>query len=583
MLAEYNYFHDNGIIGLICSDRIDRESFEESATMSETNKAREGSVGGEIVDIPEAAISSHNPETEAKKRRRRVNASAHEDRAGDPQNRRSSAPAKSSNLAYIQDDMFLEEWDAPAPKKKKRKKKKSRGMDAQALAVNLLLVTGIFAVLALGGLMARKHQSFEAMKQAVEAQTFYEGTTVDGVDVSGKTLSAALNHWQKRIEPTFAGRTVTIDGKGAVTAQALGYQSDYESVLNNAWSAGRRGSLEQRYRAVMSRQYHPVAYQVTRTLYSEAALDACVQAIEAKIDTPARDAAIASFDVNQYAFVFTDSAEGRGLDAEGLKQAIGAALKAGGGTVEPVVETVQPAITTADVASKYGMVTSAVTNASSSSSNRLKNIERAIELINGYCLKPGETFSFNDVVGQRTTDRGFRVATAYSGGDVTEEVGGGICQVSTTLFNAAVKADLEIVERHNHSLTVGYVDKGKDATVNWKSQDLKFRNTSQDDIYICCFLSDDKRVRFGLFGRLLENGETITLEGVVKETIKFDTKYVPSAFLAPGQTEVTSQGKNGYKAEAYKIRWDAAGNEISKELLCKSYYRAKDEVIQYGA
>ena len=550
--------------------------------MSETNIAREGPVGGEIVDIPEPVKPSQSPASAAKKRRRRARTSAHGGTKAS-KNGQSAAPAKPSNLAYIKGDIFLEEWDAPAPKKKKRKKKKGGGMDAQVLAVNLLLVTGIFAILALGWLLARRHEAFEVMKQAVEAQTFYEGTTVDGVDVSGKTLSAALNHWQKRIEPTFAERAVTVDGQGTVTAQALGYQSDYESVLNNAWSAGRRGSLEQRYRAVLNRQYHPVAYQVTRTLYSEAALDSYVQAIGAKLDTPARDAAISSFDVNQYAFVFTDSAEGRRLDADGLKQAIGAALSAGGGAVEPVVEAVQPAITTAEVASKYGMVTSAVTNASSSSSNRLKNIERAIELINGYCLKPGETFSFNDVVGQRTVDRGFRKATAYSGGDVTEEVGGGICQVSTTLFNAAVKADLEIVERHNHSLTVGYVDKGKDATVNWKSQDLKFKNTSGDDIYICCFLSDDKRVRFGLFGRLLENGETITVEGVVKETIKYETKYVPSAFLAPGQTEVSSPGKNGYKAEAYKIRWDAAGNEISKELLCKSYYKAKDEVIQYGA
>ena len=154
--------------------------------------------------------------------------------------------------------------------------------------------------------------------------------------------------------------------------------------------------------------------------------------------------------------------------------------------------------------------------------------------------------------------------------------------MSTTLFNAAVKADMEIVERHNHSLTVSYVDRGKDAAVNWNSQDLKFTNHSGDDVYICCFVTEDKRVRFGIFGRLLPNGETITLEGRTTETVKYDTKYEYSGFLMPGETKVVEKGKNGYKAEAYKIRWDAQGNQLSKELLCKSSYKSRNEVIQFG-
>ena len=166
---------------------------------------------------------------------------------------------------------------------------------------------------------------------------------------------------------------------------------------------------------------------------------------------------------------------------------------------------------------------------------------------------------------------------------MTEQIGGGICQVSTTLFNAAVKADMEIVERHNHSLTVSYVDKGKDATVDWGHQDFRFKNTSEDDIFICCYLTNDNRVRFGIFGRLLPNGEKITLEGVTTETIKYETEYQPTPLLAHGQTYVLQPGRNGYKAEAYKIRWDAQGNQMSKELLCKSEYKMKKEIIQYGA
>ena len=140
---------------------------------------------------------------------------------------------------------------------------------------------------------------------------------------------------------------------------------------------------------------------------------------------------------------------GSQLDADALTRDMTQAMENGGGSVELSVLAIQPDVTQSDIASQYGLIASAVTNASSSSSNRLSNIRLALQMINGTCLKPGETFSFNETVGKRTTDRGFKMATAYSSGTVVEDVGGGICQVSTTLFNAAVKADLQIVE-HCH-------------------------------------------------------------------------------------------------------------------------------------
>lgn len=470
----------------------------------------------------------------------------------------------------------------PASPKKKAKKRRKPKLSPAILAANLLLTAGIAVFAVLLGMLVWRHNSFAEMKRVVEAQTFYEGTTVEGVDVSDMTLRQALEYWAKHVEPAYADRVVNLEGRGQVTAEDMGYRSDYQAVLYNAWSAGRRGSLEERYHAAVSRQYHPVAWKVDRDLYTDKAVDRYVQAVAVQADVPAVDAAIESFDVNTYAFVLTDSQEGRELDAAALKRDIIQALEAGGGDVQLNIQTVQPRVTKDQVSSEYGMIAYAVTNASASSSNRIRNIQKAVGIINGTRIPDGETFSFNETVGERTTARGFRRATAYSGGEVTEEIGGGICQVSTTLFNAAVKADMEIVERHNHSLTVSYVDRGKDAAVNWKSQDLKFANHSGDDVYICCFVTADKRVRFGIFGRLLPNGETITLEGRTTQTVKYDTTYQHSAFLLPGETKVVEKGKNGYKAEAYKIRWDAQGNQLSKELLCKSSYKSRNEVIQFG-
>ena len=230
----------------------------------------------------------------------------------------------------------------------------------------------------------------------------------------------------------------------------------------------------------------------------------------------------------------------------------------------------------------YGLRAYAVTNASSSNSNRLTNIRLALASINGTLLQPGEEFSFNEVVGKRTSERGYKVATAYNAGEVTEELGGGICQVSTTLFNAVVKSDLQVTERHNHSIPVTYVDKGKDAAVSWGAQDLQFVNNSDEPVYIVALLDDDKRVRIGVFGRLLEDGKYITVEAKITYSKDFETVYQYNAFLMPGAVEEVQSGRNTYEAVAYKLTWSAEGELLSKETLCESSYHGRNAIIEYG-
>lgn len=481
------------------------------------------------------------------------------------------------------DDLFLERSAATAPKSSISNDgtppEKGRALFG---ALNACLAIAIAVLVALGLRLQNQYADFRMMRDVVDKQTFYEGTTVEGVDVSKMTLSNAMDYWRDRVEARNAGRTVTLDDGTAVTAGELGYTSDYQSVLTTAWSHGRNGTLEERYRMASSRMQNPAAYAIHRTEYSDALVDQFVQMQALKIDQDPVNASVASFDVDTYEFTFNPSTMGRQLDEAALKRDVVAALAAGGGNVAMAIAEQPPEITTDTIGEMYGLIDYAITNASSSSRSRLNNITLAMSMINGAKLAPGETFSFNERVGKRTADRGFKMATAYSGGEVTEQLGGGICQVSTTLFNAAVKSDMQIDERHNHSLTVHYVDKGKDATVDWGHQDLKFTNTSPDDIYICCYLTDDKRVRFGIFGRLLPDGEKITLEAVTTEAIKYQTEYQPTTALASGQTKVYQNGRDGYKAEAYKVRWDALGNELSRELLCTSVYKSKNEIVLYG-
>ena len=467
------------------------------------------------------------------------------------------------------------------PHKRKSDKPVRELPQAASIALTVFLSLAICALSGLFLHQRQEHKRFEQMRSVVERKSFYEGTQVDGVDVSGMSLRKAQEYWTNTIEPTYADRTVTIanvEGR-SITAKDLGYSSDYMDVLAAAWDAGRSGSLVDRYNDITERTAAPASYSVTRKLYDDTLISHYVQAAARTMNRDATEPTVASFSMDGYVFSFNEGTSGQKLDEERMAADIRAALENGGGTVTMVLNEVRPEHTVADIKDDYGMIASARTNASSSSSARLSNLRVALASINGVSIKPGETFSFNQTVGQRTTARGYLPAGAYAAGEVIEEVGGGICQVSTTLFNAVVKANLEINERHNHSMPVGYVDKGKDATVDWGRLDFKFTNNTDTEIHIAAYLNSEKRVIVGIFGKKLPDGVYITVEGVTTGTEDFQTVYEVDATLAPGTEMVKQEGRTGYTAEAYKIVWDKDGKQLSRSLLCKSQYLARDKII----
>lgn len=154
---------------------------------------------------------------------------------------------------------------------------------------------------------------------------------------------------------------------------------------------------------------------------------------------------------------------------------------------DPIPQTSQPS---SDKATK--LIGSFETVILDKSKSRVNNIKVASEIINGYVLQPGKVFSFNKVIGKRNAAKGFKKAIIILKGKRAYGRGGGICQVSTTLYNAVEKAGLEILERHSHSKDVNYVPKGKDATVVYKYKDFKFKNTKEYAIKIICAIENDK-------------------------------------------------------------------------------------------
>lgn len=212
---------------------------------------------------------------------------------------------------------------------------------------------------------------------------------------------------------------------------------------------------------------------------------------------------------------------------------------------------------------------------------RGNNLEIALRYLNGKIIMPGETFSYNDAIGDTTSSKGYLPAAVFKGGMVEYEVGGGICQTTSTLYNVALMANLEIVERHQHGLPVGYVPPSRDATVYIGVLDFKFKNTRQYPVKIVTSYSWNGTMNISLYGTKEENEYEVILSSQVISIIPYTTRYNYDSGMTQGQSIVITKGVNGYNSEGY-ITKKLNGQVISSTLLSRDSYKAQQEVIKYG-
>ena len=226
------------------------------------------------------------------------------------------------------------------------------------------------------------------------------------------------------------------------------------------------------------------------------------------------------------------------------------------------------------------LISEFTTKYDASNINRSQNLAIAAGKIDGTVLMPGEEFSFNQVVGKRTIQEGYKDAKIYENGQVVDGLAGGICQISSTLYNAVIGANLEIIERRNHSFTTSYIKAGKDATVVYGVIDFKFKNTRTYPIKISSSVNSGI-VDFKINGIKEEVEYDISLYPVTTGTIPYTTQYIPDATLAPGQQAIVQGGGNGLKVTTYKdIKLD--GKLISREVVSNDTYRPMNAIIRIG-
>ena len=271
-----------------------------------------------------------------------------------------------------------------------------------------------------------------------------------------------------------------------------------------------------------------------------------------------------------------------GLDFEISLDEAKALLETDQEQYEIKLKVLKPSVTTDQIGTEAfpDLLATCTTTYITSKVGRTTNLKLASSKINGYVLMPGETFSYNDVVGERTVEAGFQMAGVYSNGQEVEGLGGGICQISSTLYNIAVKSNLEIVERENHLFLTGYLPAGQDATVVYGSIDFKFKNTRDYPVKIVSTV-EGGYVTMKMYGLKEENEPTITFETVYHQTLYPETVYQDTTTLAPGQTRVQSSGRNGCKSTTYKVVRQN-GVVVSRTELSSDTYRAMDKIVLRG-
>lgn len=215
-----------------------------------------------------------------------------------------------------------------------------------------------------------------------------------------------------------------------------------------------------------------------------------------------------------------------------------------------------------------------------SNKNRSNNISLASEKIDGTVIMPGEIFSYNQTVGKRTIDAGFKEAGAYAGGKVIQEVGGGICQVSSTLYNAVLYANLEIVDRSNHYFQTSYVDAGRDATVSWGTVDFKFRNNRQYPIKIEA-VSKNGVTKISIKGIKEEKEYEVIIHSEITSIIQKTVKYEEDSSLDSSVEEVEQEGHNGCTSKTYKTL-KLNGATVSTEEISTDYYHPLEKITKKG-
>lgn len=440
------------------------------------------------------------------------------------------------------------------------------------MRIRIIVCFGVVILLTAISMCGCAEHNYANIREAIEGDAkLGNNIVIDGMDVSGMDVASARRRILRLFEDKVRALEITVSADSescVIRGELLGISLDVDNVLADAASLTKGALFSSEGRN----------FECAASLSYSSALHRAEAASRA-LEYPSQNA-YASFNGENGEFEITEGKAGLDIDENALANALVSAVAAlESTTIEAPFVIVPEDYTAEDAQADIQLVSSYSTSfkgSSFSKANRVYNIKKAAGILNGVRLTPGSELSMNALLGPRNEENGWKTATGIREGVYVEEYGGGVCQTSSTLYNAALMANLTIVERSHHSWPLGYMDIGRDATISTDGPDLIIRNDGAADIFILADVDDEaKTVTVKIYGRPLSDGISIDIESKKVETLdepRTETKTDPS--LAPGETKVVREARTGSISETYKLYYSAEGELIKRELVSRDKYRS---------
>ncbi len=426
-----------------------------------------------------------------------------------------------------------------------------------ALAVCVWLGAGIFA-------------------RGAQEETIKQGIYIGGQDAGGMSREQAYELGQSYVD-SLGSAVVTLQAAGGnmvqVTAKDLGITWANPQVVDEALRVGTTGSVITRYKVMKDLQYSHIDYEVKVT-FDITAIDSVLASRCTPYD---QEAVNATLKRENGQFVIQEGQTGYKLDVENSIDAIYNYMTGqwdgGDCSIPLVVEVDEPEGTYEQLARVKDVLGTFTTSFSTSGQSRSANVTNGCRLIDGTTLYPGEEFSTYDAVAPFTEANGYYMAGSYMNGKVIDSLGGGICQVSTTLYNAVLLAELDVTERHNHSMIVNYVDPSADAAIAESAgKDFRFVNNRDVPVYIEGSVSG-KKITFTIYGEETRSSDRkVSYVSEVLETVRPEADTIYPDPSQPIGYIVKESAHIGYKARLWKVVTEN-GVQVSREEVNSSTYK----------
>lgn len=420
------------------------------------------------------------------------------------------------------------------------------------------------------------------MAQVVDIDTFYDGISVNNVPLGGLTQDEAKEKLSTDVNNVIREQIISlVDGENTYDIKYGDIDAKYniDDTLLAAYNYGRNGELKDRYKQVTDLKDNPKDFEAQFT-YNEELLKTKINEISAQVKVEPENSVMKR---ENGAFVISDEKIGYEMDFDSTYNATKAVIESlQPGTVEIKKNEIQPEITREENEKATSLIGTYYTTFSGNDYGRNENLRVGCANINGTELAPGEIFSMNEGLGPQTYENGYRDAAVIVDGKIEDGLAGGVCQITSTLYNAVILAELKIVERSNHSLAVSYVPLGQDAAVAGDYKDLKFQNDTDYPVYIEAYISGNKLIT-NVYGYEIHSpSREVKFENIVDSVIQKPAEKVTEDPEKPkGYREVTYYGKQGKKVSTYKIVYEN-GQQISREYFSSSTYRATPDEVTIG-